>query len=142
MNCYIKVKYLSNGIKSDKAYTFKTDFEVSLGDIVNITEKIKGVVTGYASREMIIDPNTIKSIVGKAGPVEKIKIGDKVKVITTGIHHGFYLGEIVTVTELDAKGEVMTVCNEDGWAYVDSGDIERLYIREVGESGGEAYKNS
>lgn len=42
---YIKVKYLKDGVRSKRAYTFETDIPVKIGDTVSVG-KATAIVTG------------------------------------------------------------------------------------------------
>ena len=43
---YYKIKYLRDGNPQGRAYTFQSEDELAEGDIVDISEKQMGIVTG------------------------------------------------------------------------------------------------
>lgn len=44
----ILVKFLKHGVPTGKHYPYKTSLEVQEGQVVMISEKVKGVVVGFA----------------------------------------------------------------------------------------------
>ncbi|WP_243109972.1 hypothetical protein [Clostridium sp. E02] len=70
----IKVKFLKGEIPSGKAYTYFSDEEVSIGDLVQINSSAKGVVTEIDVPESEIKAFTlkVKTIVGKVTEKEPV----------------------------------------------------------------------
>ena len=66
MNRYIKIQLLKNGVAiSPRLYTYKTSLDVQLGEIVQATEHLKGVVVWFEVIGNIENPNRIIDIVGQ-----------------------------------------------------------------------------
>jgi hypothetical protein len=66
MNRYIKVKFVKSGKAiSDRQYTYKTSLDVQLGEIVQVTPTMQGVITGFEVISNIPQPEKIKEIVGQ-----------------------------------------------------------------------------
>lgn len=66
MNRYIKVQLLKDGKPiSPRLYTYKTDLNVQLGEIIQATPNLQGVVAGFEVISNIPQPEKIKSIVGQ-----------------------------------------------------------------------------
>jgi hypothetical protein len=66
MNRYIKIQLLIDGKPlSDKLYTYKTSLDVQLGEVVQVTEKLQGVIAGFEVINNIPQPEKIKEIVGQ-----------------------------------------------------------------------------
>lgn len=63
----IKVKFLKGEIPSGKAYTYFSDEDVSIGDLVQISSSAKGIVTGVDVLESEIEAfrDKVKTIKGK-----------------------------------------------------------------------------
>jgi hypothetical protein len=65
-NRYIKVQLLKDGKPlSDRLYTYKTSLDVQLGEVVQATEKLQGVVAGCEVISNILRPEAVKEIVGQ-----------------------------------------------------------------------------
>jgi hypothetical protein len=65
-NRYIKVQLLKDGKPlSDRLYTYKTSLDVQLGEVVQATEKLQGVVAGFEVISNILRPEAVKEIVGQ-----------------------------------------------------------------------------
>lgn len=64
-NRYIKAKFIRNGVAIGNPYTYKTDLDVQIGEVVMLTEKAKGIVFGFIPEELIENPDKIKEIFGK-----------------------------------------------------------------------------
>ena len=63
MNRYIKVQLLKNGVPiSPRLYLYKTSLDVQLGEIIQATEKLQGVVAGFEVINNIAQPEKIKEI--------------------------------------------------------------------------------
>jgi len=65
MNRYIKIQYLKSGIPTGGFYTYKTTLDVQLGEIVMLSEKVKGIVVGFTTIDMIPDPTRVNAIFGQ-----------------------------------------------------------------------------
>lgn len=65
MTRYIKIQFLRNGQPTGREYTYKTDLDVQLGEIVMVTEKAKGIVTGFIPPALIDKPEEVKEIFGQ-----------------------------------------------------------------------------
>jgi hypothetical protein len=66
MNRYIKVQLLKDGKPlSDRLYTYKTSLDVQLGEIVQVTPAMQGVITGFEVISNILRPEAVKEIVGQ-----------------------------------------------------------------------------
>jgi hypothetical protein len=66
MNRYIKIQLLKDGKPlSPTLYTYKTSLDVQLGEVVQATEKLQGVVAGFEVISNIEHPERIKEIVGQ-----------------------------------------------------------------------------
>jgi hypothetical protein len=65
-NRYIKVRFVKDGkYISDIQHIFKTSLDVQLGELVQATPIMQGVVAGFTTLDMIADPTNVKSIVGQ-----------------------------------------------------------------------------
>jgi hypothetical protein len=65
-NRYIKVQFVKEGkTTSDHQYTYKTSLDVQLGEIVQVTATMQGVIAGFEVISNIPKPETIKEIVGQ-----------------------------------------------------------------------------
>jgi len=74
MNRYIKIQLLKNGVPiSPRLYLYKTSLDVQLGEIVQATEHLQGVVVGFEVISNIENPNRIVDIVGQIEKGEVIK---------------------------------------------------------------------
>jgi hypothetical protein len=66
MNRYIKIQLLKDGKPlSSILYTYKTSLDVQLGEVVQVTEKLQGVIAGFEVINNISQPEKIKEIVGQ-----------------------------------------------------------------------------
>lgn len=65
MTRYIKVQFLRNGQPTGREYTYKTDLDVQLGEIVMVTEKAKGIVTSFTPEILLSDIDKVKEIYGR-----------------------------------------------------------------------------
>lgn len=66
MNRYIKVQLLKDGKPiSTTLYTYKTDLDVQLGEVIQATPFLQGVVAGFEVISNIPQPEKIKGIVGQ-----------------------------------------------------------------------------
>ena len=66
MNRYIKVQLMKNGkLLSNRKYTYKTSLDVQLGEIVQVTENLQGVIAGFEVINNIAQPEKIKEIYGQ-----------------------------------------------------------------------------
>jgi hypothetical protein len=66
MNRYIKIQLLKDGKPlSNRLYTYKTSLDVQLGEVVQATEKLQGVVAGFEVIGNIAQPEKIKEIYGQ-----------------------------------------------------------------------------
>lgn len=66
MNRYIKIQFIKTGkVISSIQYTYKTSLDVQLGEIVQVTPTMQGVVTGFEVIGNIAKPEQIKEIVGQ-----------------------------------------------------------------------------
>jgi len=66
MNRYIKIQLLKNGVPiSPKLYLYKTSLDVQLGEIIQASEHLQGVVVGFEVIGNIPDPTNVKGIVGQ-----------------------------------------------------------------------------
>jgi|MGYP000871434784 hypothetical protein len=66
MNRYIKVQLMKNGKPlSNRLYTYKTSLDVQLGEIVQATENLQGVIAGFEVINNIAQPEKIKEIYGQ-----------------------------------------------------------------------------
>jgi hypothetical protein len=52
------------------------------------------------------------------------KVGQKVRVIANVNKHDFAIGEIVTVRELDADGNIDSCENENDYWFIDNEEVE------------------
>jgi len=74
MNRYIKIQLLKNGVPiPPRLYLYKTSLDVQLGEIVQATEHLQGVVVGFEVISNIENPNRIVDIVGQIEKGEVIK---------------------------------------------------------------------
>jgi len=65
-NRYIKVQLMKNGkLLSNHKYTYKTSLDVQLGEIVQVTENLQGVIAGFEVISNIAQPEKIKEIYGQ-----------------------------------------------------------------------------
>ena len=65
-NRYIKVQLMKNGKPlSNRKYTYKTSLDVQLGEIVQVTENLRGVIAGFEVISNIAQPEKIKEIYGQ-----------------------------------------------------------------------------
>lgn len=65
-NRYIKVQLMKNGKPlSNRKYTYKTSLDVQLGEIVQVTENLQGVIAGFEVINNIAQPEKIKEIYGQ-----------------------------------------------------------------------------
>lgn len=72
MNRYIKIQLLKDGQPiSDRLYTYKTSLNVQLGEVVQATEGLQGVVAGFEVISNIPQPEKIKEIVGQIQKEDK-----------------------------------------------------------------------
>lgn len=73
----IKVKFLRNEKPAGKPYTYRTPVAVKVGDLVQITDKQKGVVTEVDTPESEVESfkDSVKTIVGLA-EIETKKEGE------------------------------------------------------------------
>jgi len=66
MNRYIKIQLLKNNKPlSSTIYTYKTTLNVQLGEIVQATPNLQGVVVGFEVISNILQPEKVKAIVGQ-----------------------------------------------------------------------------
>jgi hypothetical protein len=66
MNRYIKIRFVKDGnYISDKTYIYKTSLDVQLGETIQATPTLQGVITGFEVISNILKPETIKEIVGQ-----------------------------------------------------------------------------
>jgi chorismate synthase len=65
MNRYIKIQYLKSGIPTGGTYVYKTSLDVQLGEMVMVTEKVKGIVVGFEVISNILQPERVKEIFGQ-----------------------------------------------------------------------------
>lgn len=63
----IKAKFLKNGEPSGRAYTYISDKEVIVGDLVQLNEKGRGIVTEVDVPESEVEgfKDKLKTIIGK-----------------------------------------------------------------------------
>lgn len=74
MNRYIKVQLIKDGKPISKTlYTYKTSLNVQLGEVIQATEKLQGVVAGFEVVSNIAQPEKIKEIVGQIKEIVKPK---------------------------------------------------------------------
>jgi hypothetical protein len=65
-NRYIKIQFVKSGkIVSSNQYTYKTSLDVQLGEIVQATPMMQGVVAGFEVISNIAQPEKVKEIVGQ-----------------------------------------------------------------------------
>jgi hypothetical protein len=50
---------------SNRKYTYKTSLDVQLGEIVQVTENLRGVIAGFEVISNIAQPEKIKEIYGQ-----------------------------------------------------------------------------
>lgn len=66
MNRYIKIQLLKSGKPlSGTLYTYKTSLDVQLGEVVQVTETLQGVIAGFEVIQNIPQPERVKEIVGQ-----------------------------------------------------------------------------
>lgn len=67
---YIKVRFLKHGEPTGRPYTYRTDAELALGDIVWIDKNTKGIVTELDVPDFEVESfkDKVKSILGKVQP--------------------------------------------------------------------------
>ncbi len=71
MNRYIKIQLLKDGKPlSPTLYTYKTSLNVQLGEVVQATERLQGIVAGFEVISNISEPHKIKEIVGQIKEVD------------------------------------------------------------------------
>lgn len=72
MTRYIKIRFLRDGVPTGREYTYKTDLDVQLGEVVMVTEKAKGIVAGFVPPALIHKPEEVKEIFGQIPREEDI----------------------------------------------------------------------
>lgn len=65
MTRYIMVRFLRDGKPMGREYIYRTDLDVQLGETVMVTEKAKGIVTGFVPPTLIQKPEEVKEIFGQ-----------------------------------------------------------------------------
>ena len=65
MNRYIKIQFIKNGIPSGGTYVYRTSLPVQIGEMIMVTEKVKGIVAGFEVISNIPNPETIREIYGQ-----------------------------------------------------------------------------
>ncbi len=56
----------------------------------------------------------------------KFEIGCKLKVIANTMHHGFEIGEIITIDYFSKTDGCYRASNEDDWWWIREDEIEKL----------------
>ena len=74
----IKARFLKDGEPSGRAYTYISDAPVKVGDLVQLNEKGRGIVTEINVPEEEVESfkDKLKSIIGKVEDVTEIVEGD------------------------------------------------------------------
>lgn len=74
----IKAKFLKDGEPSGRAYTYISDTAVEVGDIVQLNEKGKGIVTeiNVPEEEVKSFKDKLKTIIGKVEGAVEITEGE------------------------------------------------------------------